>query len=81
MEFKDFVKDKLFITDVGASERLDIDGQEATVGRFAVWSPMTVGNHHAVIEVAEDLAFLQNKYGIPDEMVCRIKRGGESRGA
>lgn len=71
-EWSELMKNKAFITDMGISRTSVIDGKEITVGRYAVWSPVTNSRSHQVVEVGEDLDELKRKYNIPEERVCRL---------
>jgi hypothetical protein len=72
MEWKQF-EGKLFISDLGLDrEGVDQCGDRMTVGRFAVWSPISNCERHQVIEVGSDLAALQRKYDITDDAVLRL---------
>lgn len=71
-EWSELMKNKAFITDMGISRTSVIDGKEVTVGRYAVWSPVTNSRSHQVVEVGEDLDELRRKYNIPEERVCRL---------
>ena len=71
-KWSELMKNKVFITDMGTSRTSIIDGKEVTVGRYAVWSPVTNSQSHQVIEVGEDLDQLKSKYSIPEERVCRL---------
>lgn len=71
-KWSELMKNKPFITDMGVSRTSVIDGKEVTVGRYAVWSPVTNSTGHQVIEVSEDLDELKHKYNIPEERVCRL---------
>jgi hypothetical protein len=61
-----------FISDLGASQVAEIDGQPTRVGRYAVWSPIAHAEGHRVVEVGEDIAALQQKYGVPPERVLLL---------
>ena len=71
-DWSQMMKNKTFITDMGISRISVIDGKEVTVGRYAVWSPVTNSQGHQVIEVGENLDELKRKYSIPEERVCRL---------
>lgn len=71
-EWSELMKNKAFITDMGISRTSVIDGKEVTVGRYAVWSPVTNSRSHQVVEVGENLDELKRKYNIPEERVCRL---------
>lgn len=71
-EWNQIMKGKTFITDMGVSRTSVINDEEVTVGRYAVWSPVSNSESHQVIEVGEDLDLLKSKYGIPEERVCRL---------
>lgn len=70
--WSELMQNKAFITDMGISRTSVINGEEVTVGRYAVWSPVTNSQSHQVIEVGEDLDELKRKYGIPEERICRL---------
>lgn len=70
--WSELMENKLFITDMGVSMTSVIDGSEVTVGRYAVWAPVTNSTGHQAIEVSSDLISLMEKYGVPEERVCRL---------
>ncbi len=71
-DWNELMKDKTFITDLGVSKTSMIGNEEVTVGRYAVWSPLTNSQSHQIIEVGEDLDALMKKYSIPEGRVCRL---------
>lgn len=71
-KWEELMEEKAFITDLGAEQESVVEGQETTVGRYAVWSPLTNSKNHQVVEVAENLEYLRKKYRIPEERVCRL---------
>lgn len=71
-DWSELMKNKAFITDMGVSRTSVIDGKEVTVGRYAVWSPVTNSRSHQVVEVGENLDEFKRKYNIPEERVCRL---------
>lgn len=71
-KWSELMNNKFFITDMGSSMTSVIDGSEVTVGRYAVWSPVKNSTGHQAIEVSDDLARLMEKYGVPEERVCRL---------
>lgn len=71
-EWNELMRNKFFITDLGAEQCANIDGAQVTVGRYAVWSPSKNQPRHAIVEVGSDLDMLKKKYSVPDERICRI---------
>lgn len=71
-KWSELMKNKPFITDMGVSRTSVINDEEVTVGRYAVWSPVSNSTGHQVVEVGEDLDELKRKYSIPEERVCRL---------
>lgn len=71
-KWSELMKNKPFITDMGVSRTSVINDKEVTVGRYAVWSPVSNSTGHQVVEVGEDLDELKRKYSIPEERVCRL---------
>lgn len=71
-EWEKLMKNKVFITDLGESQNAIIKEQQVKVGRYAVWSPIANSKNHQVIEVSETLEYLQQKYHIPEDRICRL---------
>ena len=69
-EWQDHFGGKSFITDLGGSQTVELDGKAAELDRYAVWSP--AGNGHQIVEVGAQLDVLQKKYGVPIERVCAL---------
>lgn len=78
-DWNELMNGKAFITDLGAGKSTVINGEEVSVGQYAVWSPVTNSTGHQVIEVSDDLEYLMNKYSIPQERVCRLAANVKSR--
>ena len=70
--WNEIMKNEVFITDLGENKTSVINGKEVVVGRYAVWSPVSNGEGHQVIEVGEDLEFLMEKYNISQDKVCKL---------
>ncbi len=71
-DWNELMSGKAFITDLGAGKTSVINGEEVSVGQYAVWSPVTNSQGHQVIEVGSDLEALMKKYSIPEDRVCRL---------
>ena len=70
--WKKLVGNRAFISDLGKSHEAEIGGTKTIVGRYAVWAPVEGSERHQVIEVGDDLDALQQKYGIPIELVLKL---------
>ena len=68
--WKKLVGNRAFISDLGKSHEAEIG--ETIVGRYAVWVPVEGSERHQVIEVSDDLDALQQKYGVPIELVLKL---------
>lgn len=73
--WEELMKNKVFITDLGENQNAVIAEQNVTVGRYAVWSPITNSKSHQVIEVGETLEYLRQKYHVPEDRICRLTAG------
>lgn len=71
-EWLKLMENKFFITDLGAEQKATINGEPATVGRYAVWSPAKKARQHSIVEVGSNLEALKKKYAVSDERICRI---------
>ena len=71
-DWASLMKNKPFITDLGDNQSAQISGTEVTLGRYAVWSPVTNSDGHQVVEVGADLQELMRKHNIPTERVCKL---------
>ncbi len=71
-DWNELMAGKAFITDLGVGKTSVINGEEVSVGQYAVWSPVTNSKGHQVIEVGSDLEALMKKYSIPEDRVCRL---------
>lgn len=79
-DWNELMSGKAFITDLGTGKTSVINGEEVSVGQYAVWSPVINSQGHQVIEVGSDLETLMKKYSIPEDRVCRLAAdvsGGE----
>lgn len=72
--WNELMKGRCFISDLGADQTTEINGQSTVVGRYAVWSPLRGSDGHQVIEVGQELEPLMKKYHIPIDRVCRLSR-------
>lgn len=70
--WEEMMKGQVFISDLGESPEVTVEGATAVLGRYAVWSPVSEGTGHQVIEVGEDLAALCEKYDVPPARVCSL---------
>ena len=70
--WKKLVGTRAFISDLGKSHEAEIGGTKTIVGRYAVWVPVEGSERHQVIEVGDDLDTLQQKYGVPIELVLTL---------
>lgn len=71
-EWNELFSGKVFISDLGAPSETEIDGKSVTVGRYAVWSPVSNCDRHQVIEVGDNLEALVKKYNVPAERICVV---------
>lgn len=69
-QWQDHFGGKRFITDLGSSQTVELDGKTAELDRYAVWAPTREG--HQIVEVGAQLDVLQKKYGVPIERVCAL---------
>lgn len=72
MQLDEAFRGESFITDLGVTVTTTVDGRKKLVGRYAVFAPCQDGEHHQPVEVGRSLKRLQEKYGVPDERVCRM---------
>ena len=70
--WKKLFGNRAFISDLGKSHEAEIGGTKTIVGRYAVWVPVEGSERHQVIEVSDDLDALQQKYGVPIELVLKL---------
>lgn len=66
---------KVFITDLGISPDIEVNGSTMTLGRYAVFSPNKGQPGHQAIEVGGDLEALRRKYGVTADCVCVVDTG------
>ncbi|MDE6261497.1 MAG: hypothetical protein K2M42_11705 [Oscillospiraceae bacterium] len=69
-QWQDHFGGKCFITDLGSSQTVELDGRTTELDRYAVWAP--AGEGHQIVEVGAQLDVLQKKYGVPIERVCAL---------
>lgn len=79
-EWQQLTKDKCFISDIGESQSVQINGKTESLGRFAVWSPVLEAQGHQVIEVGNCVDELMKKYKIPQELVMTLEKQGLANG-
>ncbi len=72
-EWNQLMNGNVFITDLGGEHTAVVEGVEQTLGRYAVWSPVQGGDHHAIVEVGSDLSDLMQRYHVPRELVCTLQ--------
>lgn len=77
-DWNELMDGKAFITDLGVGKKEVINGEEVSVGQYAVWSPVTNSTGHQVIEVSDNLEALMNKYSIPQERVLSLAANDRS---
>lgn len=73
-EWSELMQNKFFITDLGEERTEEINGEQVTVGRYAVWSPAKNAKQHIIVEVGSDLRTLKEKYSVSDERICKLAK-------
>lgn len=71
-QWQDHFGGKRFITDLGSSQTVELDGKATELARYAVWAP--AGEGHQIVEVGAELEALQQKYRVPIERVCALSQ-------
>lgn len=69
MDWGALMSNKVFISDLGTEQEVMVNDEAVTLGRYAVWSPVSGSGNHCVVEVGGDLAALCAKYGVPDDRI------------
>lgn len=77
-DWNELMEGKVFLTDLGAPRRTELEGQPITLGRYAVWSPLQGAKGHAIVEVGDDREELAARYRIPTERICVLACSGGS---
>lgn len=72
MTLEELTQRKVFISDISTENTTTINGNKVIIGRYAVWSPLKDKPGHMIIEVGNDLAYLQQKYNISDNLVFKF---------
>ncbi len=73
-DWTELMAGRVFITDLGAPRQSQVGGKAVTLERYAVWSPICGGEGHTVVEVGGDLEALRQRYGVPADRVCALRR-------
>lgn len=73
-EWSELMRNKFFITDLGAEQNTLIGGEQVTIGRYAVWSPAKNARQHSIVEVGSDLDALRKKYSVSADRICRLSK-------
>lgn len=63
-DWESLTSNKLFLTDLGQDQSVEIEGRQVVLGRYAVWAPIPNSDRHQVVEVGSDLAALAAKYDL-----------------
>lgn len=63
---------QVFVTDLGGSREVEVEGVKTALSRYAVWAPEK--DRHHIVEVGADLDLLRRKYHIPLRRVCALVR-------
>ncbi|MDR1310580.1 MAG: hypothetical protein LBK01_01705 [Burkholderiaceae bacterium] len=71
-EWKALTRNRVFISDIGTKREVAISGTHATMGRYAVWSPVSNADSHQVVEVGDNLEVLAEKYKVSRDMVFEV---------
>jgi len=66
--------DKIFITDIGTSQKIEIKGKNVEIGRYAVFSPNKNQKGHQAIEISDDYEMLCKKYKITSDYTCVVEK-------
>lgn len=72
MKLEEVFAGVLFISDLGEPQTVQNDGEEISIGQYAVWAPIIGTTRHQIIEVSENLDYLMEKYDIPSDNVCKL---------
>ncbi len=68
LNWNEFAGKLPFLTDLGEGSSVVLGGP----GRYAVWSPMSAGDGHCIIEVGDDLGALLGKYSLSSDRLCTL---------
>jgi len=80
-EWEKLTKDKVFISDLGESQQVEINGEPTMLGRYAVWAPVPQSSRHQVVEVGDDIDALMQKYHVSEELVLTLNQQMEHSNA
>ena len=79
--WQNLTANKVFISDLGHTPIASVNDLNVPVGRYAVWSPVKNSSSHQVIEVSDDLHYLQTKYHVANELLLTLVcKGGTVNG-
>lgn len=68
LNWNEFAGKLPFLTDLGEGSSVVSGGP----GRYAVWSPMSAGDGHCIIEVGDHLGALLGKYSLSSDRLCTL---------
>ena len=63
-DWESLTSNKLFLTDLGQDQSVEVEGQQVVLGRYAVWAPIPNSDRLQVVEVGSDLEALAAKYDL-----------------
>lgn len=63
---------RAFISDLGESQTVEINGEKTPLGRYAAWTPVPQTDRHQVVEVSGDLEALKLKYKVSSDFVFEL---------
>lgn len=72
MEWSERFANKVFITDLGESQTIEMNGKIVEMGRYAAFSPNKGQDGHQIIEVSMDCGMLCEKYRVTQDRICAL---------
>lgn len=72
MKLEEVFAGVLFISDLGETQTVQNNGEEISIGQYAVWAPISGTTRHQIVEVSDNLDYLMEKYNIPKDNICRL---------
>lgn len=72
MKLEEVFAGVLFISDLGETQTVQNNGEEISIGQYAVWAPISGTTRHQIVEVSDNLDYLMEKYNISKDNICRL---------
>lgn len=72
-EWSRHVRGKIYITDLGKNDMMDLFTGPEAIGRYLVWVPCPDEDRHIIADEGNDLEVLMKKYNVP---LHRVERFG-----